>query len=106
MTEFLRAKEEKVNHKRVQRLMRLMGLETLYPKKNLSKKNTQHKIYPYLLKGLKINKPNQVWSSDITYVPLLGGFVYLVTVIDWLSRYVLSWELSNTLDTHFCCVAL
>lgn len=95
-----------VNRKRIQRYMRLMGLEAIYPKKNLSQNNPAHKIYPYLLRGISIKYPNQVWSTDITYVRLEGGFVYLVAVIDWFSRYVLSWELSNSLDTHFCLLSL
>lgn len=95
-----------VNRKRIQRLMRLMGLEAIYPKKNLSKNNPEHRIYPYLLRGVPITHPNHVWSTDITYVRLEGGFVYLVAVIDWFSRYVLSWELSNSLDSHFCLLSL
>jgi putative transposase len=86
----------------VRTLMRTMGLEALYPKKNLSWKNKQHKVYPYLLRNLKIEKPNQVWSTDITYVKLTEGFAYLIAVIDWFSRYVLSWKLSNSLDIDFC----
>jgi len=95
-----------VNHKRIARLMRKMGLETIYPKRNLSKRNTDHKIYPYLLRNLKITRPNQVWASDITYIRLHEGFIYLVAVMDWFSRYVLSWEFSVTLDTAFCKAAL
>lgn len=91
-----------VNVKRARRLLRLMGLEAIYPKKNLSKANAEHKKYPYLLKGLEITRPNQVWSADITYVRLNQGFVYLVAVMDWYSRYVLSWRLSNSLDSSFC----
>ncbi len=95
-----------VNRKRVQRLMRLMNIQAIYPKPNLSKKRAEHKIYPYLLKGVKIERPNHVWSTDITYVPLLHGFLYLVAIIDWYSRYVLSWRLSSTLDVTFCIEAL
>lgn len=95
-----------VNRKRVQRLMRLMGLSPIYPKPNLSKAVQGHKIYPYLLRGISITKPNQVWSTDITYIPMRGGFVYLVAVMDWFSRYVLTFELSNTLDAAFCIRAL
>lgn len=95
-----------VNRKRVQRLMRLMGLEGLAPGPNTSRPNLEHKIYPYLLRGLTINCPNHVWATDITYIRVFGGFVYLVAVIDWFSRYVLSWRLSNTLGTEFCLEAL
>jgi len=95
-----------VNRKRIQRLMRTMGLTAIYPKRNTSKANHAHKIYPYLLKGLTIDRPNRVWSTDITYIPMARGFVYLVAVIDWYSRRVLSWRLSNTLDTAFCVDAL
>lgn len=96
----------RANRKRVQRLMGLMGLEAIYPKPNLSKANQGHIKYPYLLRGLLIDQPNQVWAADITYVPMYDGFMYLVAVIDWLSRYVLSWELSNTLDAGFCIEAV
>lgn len=95
-----------VNRKRVQRLMRTMGLEALYPGRNLSKANQAHKVYPYLLRNLLIDRPNQVWSTDITYIPMAKGFVYLVAVIGWYSRRVLSWRLSNTMDTAFCIDAL
>jgi putative transposase len=94
-------KAEKVNRKRVQRLMRLMGLEAIYPKPKLSA-GRKHKVYPYLLRDVKIDRPDQVWSTDITYVGLPGGFMYLAAVIDWYSRYVLGWRLSNTLDGSFC----
>jgi len=83
-----------------------MAIETLYPKRNLSLANQRHKVYPYLLKGLKIERPNQVWATDITYIPLSKGFVYLVAVVDWYSRRVLSWRVSTTLDTEFCVDAL
>jgi putative transposase len=91
---------------RVRRLMRMLGLEAIYPRKRLSAGNREHRKYPYLLEGMSIDRPNQVWCSDITYIRLRGGFVYLVAVMDWHSRCVLSWELSNTLDTEFCVVAL
>ena len=95
-----------VNRKRVQRLMRTMDLVALYPKRNLSLANHAHKVYPYLLRNLRIDRPNQVWATDITYVPMRRGFVYLVAIMDWHSRKVLSWRLSNTLDTRFCVDAL
>jgi putative transposase len=95
-----------VNRKRVQRLMRLMGLEAIYPKPKTSKPHPGHRIYPYLLKGMDINRPDMVWASDITYVPLRRGFMYLVAIMDWHSRKVLSWRISNTLDTDFCVSAL
>ena len=95
-----------VNRKRIQRLRRILAIETLYPKKNLSLANQAHKIYPYLLRGLTIDRPNQVWSTDITYIPMAKGFVYLVAVMDWYSRRVLSWRLSTTMDTGFCVDAL
>jgi putative transposase len=98
--------QQPVNRKRVQRLMRVLGIEALYPKPNLSRPAPGHRIYPYLLRGLAIERPNQVWSTDITYVPVRGGFLYLVAVMDWFSRYVLSWELSNTADAQFCRWAL
>jgi putative transposase len=91
-----------VNRKRVVRLLRLMGLEALYPKRSLSQPGAGHRIYPYLLKGLEISGPDQVWCSDITYVPMAYGYMYLVAVMDWWSRYVLAWELSNSLDSEFC----
>ena len=98
----LRQKGYNVNEKRVSRLMKVMGLQAIYPKKNLSKAAPGHKIYPYLLRGLKIDCPNQVWSTDITYIRMLRGFLYLCAVIDWHSRAVLSWRLSNTMDVDFC----
>lgn len=91
-----------INRKRVVRLLQVMGLEALYPKRRLSQPGEGHRIYPYLLKGLEISGPDQVWCSDITYVPMAEGFLYLVAVMDWWSRYVLAWELSNTLDSEFC----
>jgi putative transposase len=96
----------KVNRKRAQRLMRILGIEAHYPKPHLSRPALGHEIYPYLLRGVAIERPNQVWSTDITYVPMHGGFLYLVAVMDWFSRYVLSWELSNTMETGFCLAAL
>ena len=95
-----------VGEKRIRRLLRLMGLEAIYPKRNLSRSEPGHQRFPYLLKGLSIDRPNQVWASDITYIRLKAGFLYLVAVMDWFSRYVLSWRLSNTLDTRFCIEAL
>jgi putative transposase len=95
-----------VNRKRVQRLMRLMGLEGLFPGRKTTISAAGHKIYPYLLRGLTIDRPNQVWCSDITYVPLRCGYLYLVAVMDWYSRHVLSWRLSNTLDATFCVAAV
>lgn len=95
-----------VNEKRVYRLMQLMGIVAIYPKKNLSKRNFEHKIYPYLLKGLKLTAPNEVWGTDITFIKILNGWIYLVALIDWYSRYVLSWEVSTTLETGFCIEAL
>ena len=95
-----------VNRKRIQRLRRLLGIETLYPKRNLSLANQQHKIYPYLLADLDINRPNQVWATDITFLPMAKGFIYLVAVMDWYSRRVLSWRVSTTMDTSFCVEAL
>lgn len=99
-------KEEDVNIKRVRRLMREMGLEAIYPKPNLSQPSPAHKKYPYLLRGLAITRPNQVWGTDITYIRLTEGFAYLVAIMDWFSRYVLSWSLSVTLDVSFCLEAL
>ena len=95
-----------VNRKRLRRLMRLMGLKTIYRRPRTSKPAPGHKIYPYLLGGMKITRPNQVWAADITYIPMARGFLYLVAIIDWYSGYVLSWRLSNTLDADFCTEAL
>ena len=95
-----------VNRKRIQRLRRLLAIETLYPKRNLSLANQKHKVYPYLLRGLEINRPNQVWSTDITYLPMAKGFIYLIAVMDWYSRKVLSWRVSTSMDTSFCVDAL
>jgi putative transposase len=102
ITEELTRRGEEVNRKRVQRLMRIMGLEAIYQKPRLSVAGRGHKIYPYLLRGVKIERPDQVWSTDITYVAMASGFMYLAAVIDWYSRYVLAWRLSNTLDGAFC----
>ena len=106
LTAWLNRQGYPVNRKRVQRLMRLMRLEAIYPKPNLSKRRKEHEVYPYLLKGLRIQKPDCVWSSDITYIRVGRGFVYLTAIIDWFSRYVLSWRLSNTLEPAFCVDAL
>ena len=96
----------RVNRKRVQRLMRQMGLRALYPKHRTSPRGDGHKIYPYLLTGLSIERPNQVWASDICYIPMATGFMYLVAIMDWYSRRVLAWRVSNTLDSDFCVEAL
>jgi putative transposase len=102
ITAWLIQQGEPVSRKRVQRLMRLMGLEAIYPKPRLSLAGRGHRIYPYLLRGVTIKRPDQVWSADITYVPMASGFMYLAATIDWFSRYVLAWRLSNTLDGSFC----
>jgi putative transposase len=102
MTVYLQNQGYTINHKRVQRLMHKMDIQAIYPKPSLSKANPEHKVYPYLLRELTITHPNQVWSTDITYIPMRNGFMYLVAVIDWYSRYVLAWQLSNTLDSPFC----
>jgi len=106
ITEVIRLKGHEINRKRVQNLMRKMGLNAIYPGPNTSKRRHDHRIYPYLLKGVEIEELNHVWSTDITYIRLGQGFLYLVAVIDWYSRYVLSWQISNTLDTYFCIEAL
>jgi len=95
-----------VNRKRVRRLMQRMGIRAVYRRPRTTKPAPGHKIYPYLLRDLKITRPNQVWAADITYIPMARGFLYLVTIIDWYSRYVISWRLSNTLDADFCVAAL
>ncbi|MCA9458894.1 MAG: IS3 family transposase, partial [Nitrospira sp.] len=92
--------------KRVQRLMRMMGLQALYPKPRTTQPNRAHRIYPYLLRDLVIDRPNQVWCADITYIPMARGFAYVVAIMDWASRKVLSWRVSNTMDTTFCIEAL
>ena len=106
MRTYLRNQGYWVNRKQVQRLYRLMGLEAVYPKPKLSKRNLAHKVYPYLLRNVEINRCNQVWSTDITYIRLKHGFVYLMAIIDWHSRYVIDWQLSTTLDSDFCEEAL
>mgnify|MGYP005639426437 CR=1 FL=1 len=103
---WLKSQGHLVNRKRVRRLMRLMGLKAIYRRPRTSKPAPGHKIYPYMLGGLKITRSNQVWAADITYIPMARGFLYLVAIIDWYSRYVLSWRLSNTLDAGFCVEAL
>lgn len=102
----LRRQGELINRKRVQRLMRQMGIAALYPKKRTSTPNAEHVIYPYLLRDLDINRPGQVYATDLTYIPMAKGFLYLVAVIDWYSRKVLSWKISNTMDASFCVEAL
>jgi len=106
MKEVLRKAGFPVGPKRVRRLLHVLGLQTIYQRPNLSRPAPGHRIYPYLLRGVVVDRPNQVWSSDITYIRLRGGFVYLVAVIDWFSRYVLAWEISTSLDTDFCVSAL
>jgi putative transposase len=96
----------RINRKRVQRLMRLMGLKAIYPKPKTSRPHPEHKIHPYLLRDVTVDRPNQVWATDITYIPMSRGFMYLVAVMDWYSRKVLSWKISNTLDVGFCVEAL
>ena len=103
---WLKSQNYSINRKRVRRLMRLMGITAIYRRPRISKPAPGHKIYPYLLKDMKITRPNQVWAADITYIPMARGFLYLVAIIDWYSRYVLSWRLSNTLDAGFCVEAL
>ncbi len=106
MTAWLRTQGYEVNPKRVRRLLRRMGLQAIYPHKRGSFSSHGHKIYPYLLEGVKVERPDQVWGADITYIRLAHGFVYIVAVMDWFSRYIFSWELSNTLDSRFCAEAL
>ena len=106
MRVWLRSQGHKVNRKRVRRLMRLMGLETVYRRPNTSKPNLEHRTYPYLLGGLQVTRVNQVWVADITYIPMAKGYLYLVAIMDQFSRHVLSWRLSNTLDADFCVEAL
>lgn len=108
MTEWLRLEGHPVNPKRIRRLMRQMGLEAVYPrrKRGLSIPDTQHKIYPYLLRDVEITRPDQVWSADITYIRMYRGWLYLTAVMDWFSRYVLSWDISITLESDFCVSAL
>ena len=102
LTALLRRAGQCVNRKRVRRLLQVMGVEAIYPKRHLSLPGEGHEIFPYLLKGLAITGPDQVWCADITYVPMATGFMYLVAVMDWWSRYVLGWRLSNTMDAAFC----
>jgi putative transposase len=102
ITAVLRKQGFEINHKRIERLMKKMGIQAIYPKKNLSRSDKEHRIYPYLLRHLDISRPDQVWAADITYIRLLNGFLYLVAIIDWYSRYVLGWRLSNSLDNRFC----
>lgn len=106
MTDFLRKKGHAINRKRTQRLMRKMGLEGLAPGPSTSRPAPGHKVYPYLLRDVVVERPQQVWSSDITYVPVRHGYLYLVAVMDWYSRHVLSWRLSNSMDVEFCLEAL
>ena len=106
MTRTLRRQGYAVGRKRVRRLMRLLGLQAVYQRPKTSQPHPEHKIYPYLLRDLTIDRPNQVWCADVTYIPLKRGFLYLVAVMDWASRKVLSWRLSNTLEASFCVEAL
>ena len=106
MTHHLKQLGYRVNRKRIQRLMRLMGIEAIYPKPKHSTNNTEHRIYPYLLHGYEVTASNEVWSADITYIPMDKGFMYLVAILDWYSRYVITWELSNSLSGQFCLDAL
>ena len=106
MTWHLKNEGHPVNEKRIRRLMRLMGLMPIYQKPNTSRPAKDHKIWPYLLRGLRVDRPNQVWAADITYLPMRRGFLYLVAIIDWFTRKVLAWRISNTLDADFCVEAL
>jgi len=106
MTVWLQGQGYRINRKKVQRLMQIMGLQAIYPRPRTSRPDKEHKKYPYLLKGLKIDRPNQVWASDITYIPMEKGFLYLVVIMDWYSRCILAWRLSNSLDSEFCNEAL
>lgn len=106
MALWLQRQGYQVNRKRVQRLMRLMGLKAVHPRRKGKHQHPEHNVYPYLLRGLPIIWPDQVWCSDITYIPLRKGFMYLVAIMDWFSRYVLAWQLSNTLTPDFCIEAL
>lgn len=99
-------KDQHVNHKRVSRLMRVMGIEAIYRKPRLSKPNPEHRVFPYLLRNVPVVRPNQVWATDITYIRMGRGFAYLVAILDWFSRYVVSWRVSNSVDTAFCLEAL
>jgi putative transposase len=106
MARYLRQKKYRVNRKRVQRLMRKMGLEAIYQRPRTSRPHPEHQVYPYLLRGVDITEPNHVWCADVTYIPMRRGFLYLVAIMDWASRKVLSWRLSNTLEAGFCVDAL
>ncbi len=106
MVQMLRKNGHEVNRKRVRRLMRLMGLEAIYPKRRLSFRGPDSEVFPYLLRDITIDRPDQVWAADITYIPMKNGFMYLVAIIDWYSRKVISWELSNSLTSDFCVRAL
>lgn len=106
MTASLCRQGEQVNVKRIRRLMRKLGLEAVYPKPKLSQRHPEHRVYPYLLRDVNVMRPNQVWSTDITYIRLVSGFVYLMAIMDWFSRYVISWELSIGLETEFCLIGL
>lgn len=106
ITEALRKSGVVVNRKRVVRLMRLMGLVAVYPKPKTSEPCKDHKVYPYLLRGVKIERVNQVWSTDLTYIPIRGAWMYLMAVMDWYSRYVIAWDISNSMETEFCCEVL
>lgn len=106
MHAFVQSQGYAANIKRIRRLLRLMGLEVIYPKPRNYRSTSDHKIFPYLLKGLVINRRDQVWSSDITYIPMRCGFLYLTAIMDWYSRYILAWKISNSLDTSFCLDAL
>jgi len=106
MVAWLKGQDRRVNRKRVCRLMKVMGLRAIYRRPRTSRPAPGHTVYPYLLAGMKVTRPNQVWAADITYIPMARGFLYLVAIIDWYSRYVLSWRLSNTLEAEFCLEAL
>lgn len=106
ITAQLRKEGFRVNRKRVQRLMGILGIQAIYPKPNFSQPDKQHLIYPYLLRGLVISRPNQVWGIDITYIRLRNTWLYLAAILDWFSRYILAWELSDSLETEFCCQVL
>ncbi len=106
MAVWLKNQGHQVNRKRARRLMQIIGLKAIYRRPRTSGPRPEDRVYPYLLKGMKVTRPNQVWAADITYIPMARGFLYLVTIMDWYSRYVLAWRLSNTLDVDFCVEAL
>lgn len=106
MTVYLREQGYNVNRKRVMKLMHILGLQTIYQKKRTSIRNKEHRVYPYLMRDLEVNRANQVWCTDITYLPIGKGYYYLVVIMDWYSRRILSWRISNTMDVGFCCNAL